>query len=244
MTQLAERTVREVALEGPAATRVLESFGIDYCCGGNQPLAFACEKRQVSLKDVLSALELAYASAAQEKPAKDFRAWPMNQLLDYILETHHQYTREALVRLRPMAAKVASRHGESHPELLAVEQCFRELADELDVHLLKEECVLFPHLRRMEAEGLATKAPLFGTVQNPIEFMLTEHESAGDHLAELRQLTHGYAIPSDACATFHALLQGLQELERDLHQHIHLENNIVFPRAIEMEQAVNGRHHA
>ncbi len=236
-----EQTVREIAIENPAATKVFERFGIDYCCGGKRPLAEVCIEKGVSIATVLRQLEEIISASEGSHPVIDWQTLPLRDLIDHILEDHHQYTKEALLRLRPLAVKVASRHGERHAEVREIERCFGEMADELDMHLMKEERVLFPHIQQIEQTHPSGENPrrlVFGTVQNPIEMMVAEHDSAGEHLARLRGLTGGYVAPPDACPTFLALYHGLQELEADLHQHIHLENNILFPRAIAMERAI------
>jgi regulator of cell morphogenesis and NO signaling len=156
------------------------------------------------------------------------------------MNTHHKYTREQIARLGPLFAKVCSVHGANHPELLELRDVFSGLTQELTVHLMKEEMVLFPYIVRME-EAVMEKAPIlpapFGTVQNPVAMMEHEHDSAGNALRAMREISRGYTTPPDACASFETLYKALAELEADLHQHIHLENNILFPRAIEMEKA-------
>jgi regulator of cell morphogenesis and NO signaling len=239
MTIAADKTVRELALEHPAAVRAFDQLGIDYCCGGGKSLSEACAKANITLDELLKQLE----SAANRFPAGDNADWntaPLSQLITHIIERHHAYLREALPQLDQMARKVSAVHGENHGEVRNVERLFRLLVQELNPHMLKEEQMLFPYVHQMEA-ALESNQPLppafFGTVENPIRAMEQEHEGAGELLRQLRKVTGDYRLPADACTTFTALYNGLQELEHDLHHHIHLENNILFPRALQMEAA-------
>jgi len=240
MSATTEKTVRELALEEAGAARVFEKLGIDYCCGGKQTLENACRAANLPVDKVLGEIE--GAKRAGQAPAQD-RPWqtaPLADLIAHIKTTHHQFTREELARLRPLFDKVCAAHGEHHPELLELRVVFLGLARELDTHLMKEEMVLFPYIERME-ESRIQKEPIvpapFGTVRNPVSMMEHEHDSAGAALRTLRSASYGYAAPADACASYQTLYKALAHFEADLHQHIHLENNILFPRAIEMEQS-------
>ena len=234
------KTVREVALEFPEATQVLERLGIDYCCGGNKSLEEACASRNLSVDEVLGELASAERRSATTQKVGNWQAEPLADLIAHINGTHHKYTRDEIARLGPLLEKVCSVHGKNHLELLAIRACFQGLAEELSAHMMKEEMVLFPYITRME-EAVIEKArilpPPFGTVRNPVSMMVHEHDSAGSALRALREISHGYSAPPDACVSFQALYKALEDLEADLHQHIHLENNILFPRAIEMESA-------
>ena len=239
MSAITETTVRELAIENAGATRVFEKLGIDYCCGGNRTLEQACHAASVSVNQVLESLEAARQPSATHEPGHDWQAAPLGDLISHITATHHKYTRDEMARLGPLFAKVCSVHGTNHPELLQLREIFAGLSQELAAHLMKEEMVLFPYIIRME-EAIVEKTPIlpppFGTVQNPISMMEHEHDSAGNALRNLREIGHGYATPGDACISFQTLYKALAEFEADLHQHIHLENNILFPRAIEMEK--------
>lgn len=233
------KTVRDLALEFPEATRIFEKFGIDYCCGGNKSLEEACASSNHSVDEVLDSLELAEQTALANRKDRNWQAEPLADLIAHINGTHHKYTREEIARLGPLFDKVCSVHGQNHPELQQVRAAFRGLAQELSTHMMKEEMILFPHIVRME-EAVIQKEPVlpppFGTVQNPVAMMMHEHDSAGDALRAMRQLSAGYTPPGDACISYETLYKALADFEADLHQHIHLENNILFPRAIEMEQ--------
>jgi len=240
MRVITEKTVRDWALENPAATRVFEKFGIDYCCGGNQSLESACHAANLSTEKVLDSLEDAEQAPRTTPKTHDWQREPLADLIAHINHTHHKYTREELARLAPLFDKVCSVHGNNHPELLLMRTSFRGLAQELTVHMMKEEMVLFPYIVRMEEAVIQKETvlpPPFGSVQNPVAMMEHEHESAGAALRAMRQSSGGYTAPPDACISYQTLYRALAEFEADLHQHIHLENNILFPRAVVMEQA-------
>jgi regulator of cell morphogenesis and NO signaling len=240
MSVTVEKTVRELALETTSATRVFEKLGIDYCCGGNKSLEEACRTANLPMSGVLDALAIAEQSA---HAVKEDRNWPtelLSDLVAHINSTHHKYTREELARLAPLLEKVCSVHGKNHPELLQVRTSFQGLSQELTMHMMKEEMVLFPYIVRMEESVLQHEPilpPPFGSVQNPVSMMEHEHDSAGNALRTMREASCGYTPPGDACVSYQTLYKALSEFEADLHQHIHLENNILFPRASAMEQA-------
>jgi regulator of cell morphogenesis and NO signaling len=230
------QTVREIALEQPTSIRVFEQFGIDYCCGGRKPLAEACAAGNLEMASVIAALE-----AAAKKPGPDVENWAdksLESLSSHIVATHHAYAKRELPRLAQLAEKVVNRHGPTKTELPVIAATLSQLDEELTQHLAKEEAVLFPYVASLEQSislGTAKPQSCFGTVANPIAMMMREHDAAGGLLAEIRRLSGNFTTPEDAYPTFHAFYDGLREFEQDLHQHIHLENNILFPRAIEME---------
>lgn len=240
MSTTTEKTVRDWAVESPSATRVFEKLGIDYCCGGNRSLEEACRAVNQPVEQVLDTLEMAEETARAARPDRNWQQEPLADLIAHIESTHHAFTRSEITRLRPLLDKVCSVHGKNHPELLRVRATFWELAQELTMHLMKEEKVLFPYILRMEEAAIEKEPvvpPPFGTVQNPVAMMEHEHDSAGQALRAMREATQDYAPPADACVSFQTLYQALAGFEADLHQHIHLENNILFPRAIAMERA-------
>lgn len=231
------KTVREFALEIPGATRLFEKIGIDYCCGGDRSIADACMAAQLTVEDVLSSLE-ATRTVAGENNKVEFTDAKLSDLIDHILDTHHVFTREELERLRALMQKVCTRHTENHPELEELESLFQSLYAELGPHMMKEERVLFPYIMAIEdaaANRRTPQAPPFGSVTNPVRMMMFEHDNAGHLLKRMRQVTSDYSVPADACISFQTLYQALEAFEKDLHQHIHLENNILFPRAVIME---------
>ena len=238
MTIAANNTVGEIAAEFPNAAREFEKLGIDYCCGGSKTIGEACAAAKISVEEALSRLETSASDAAKRGASQDWQNQPLADLIGHINSSHHVFVRQECPRIEALAEKVFGVHGQRHPELEQVADVFAALANELSVHLMKEEQILFPYITRLEESYLAGEpAPpaMFGTVVNPVRMMMQEHDGAGDALRSLREITHDYAIPDDACASYRALYQALQEFEADLHQHIHLENNILFPRAVAME---------
>ena len=236
------KTVRELAVELPYAPRIFENLGIDYCCGGKRTLAEACAQSGIPVATVLERLATAEAAVQNGDAgvAKNWAKGSTGELIDQILQRHHAYVREESPRLKQLFAKVASKHGEKHPELLRAQELFDSLAEELAVHLMKEEQILFPYILRME-ESQISREPVppscFGTVRNPIAMMLSEHDNAGELLKQIRKETGDLKTPEDGCVSFQSLYRDLLAFEADLHQHIHLENNILFPRALAMEDS-------
>jgi regulator of cell morphogenesis and NO signaling len=229
----------------PQATRVFEKFKIDYCCGGNTSLVEACAKADVDLRELEQELE--HAGSAREIQATDFNEMTLPVLIDHIVTKHHLFTREEMVRLDALMAKVVSVHGDKHPELQEASTLLKKLDEDLNPHMLKEERVLFPYIAQLDRSAtLKVNPPFapFGAVKNPVRMMMMEHDAAGEILRELRSVTSDYAIPADACISYKTLYEALEALERDLHQHIHLENNILFPKAVEFEESLLRAIHA
>lgn len=238
MTTKTAKTVAEIALETPRAASLFEEFGIDYCCGGEKSLQEACNDARVALAEVEAALQ-EVRDARESADARDWRAESLAQLVAHIVSFHHQYVRRALPRIEQLLGTVLSAHGQKHHDLAKVQRHFHVLADEMVRHMMKEEQVLFPYIISLEdaaASGEAVAAPMFGTVKNPVRMMRAEHDAAGGELKEIRKLSKDYETPKDGCNSFRALYAALEEFERDLHQHIHLENNILFPRAEALEE--------
>jgi regulator of cell morphogenesis and NO signaling len=234
-TTATTRTVADIVRENSHAALVFESYGIDYCCNGRIPLAEACAKRGIDLDKVLSEVEQLPRSTAP-----DATQWPVDFLIDYIVNTHHQYVRTMLQPITEHAAKVAHRHGETHPETIEVADIFSDIRAELESHMVKEEQILFPYIKRLSAierGDMESTGGGLGSVMGPISVMEAEHENVGRAYERIHALTNGLEIPPDACTTFTLLYNELGEFEKDLHMHIHLENNVLHPRAIAMEEA-------
>jgi regulator of cell morphogenesis and NO signaling len=234
----ANRTVKDLAVQIPGAARVFERLGIDYCCGGNTPLSGACSRAGLRLGEVLLALEA--TQREEPAPARDWSHAPLAALAQHIVEKHHAFTRAETTRLEALFAKVCGVHAARHPELSRMQATFNEMAAELRTHMMKEEHILFPYLAAMEQAVLEKRsAPgaMFGSLSNPVRAMMKEHDSAGEALRALREASHGYATPEDACVSYRELYGSLEAFEADMHTHVHLENNILFPRALEMEAA-------
>jgi len=240
MSMTAEKTLRELALENITAARMFEKLGIDYCSGGNKSLEEACRAAKLSMDQVIDSLEMAEQAAHAAQKDRNWQTEPLAELIAYIKSTHHKYTREEMARLVPLLDKVCSVHGRNHAELQNVRSSFQGLVQELTTHMMKEDQVLFPYIVRME-EAIIQKEPVlpppFGSVQNPVSMMEHEHDSAGNALRAMREASRGYTPPGDACISYQTLYKALADFEADLHQHIHLENNILFPRAVGLEVA-------
>jgi regulator of cell morphogenesis and NO signaling len=227
-----QATVGELVRERPARARVFEALGIDYCCGGKLPLGEAAARRGLDVRQIVE--QLAAADAAAPADDVDYAAMTLTALADHIEATHHAYLRRELPRLRQLAAKVAQVHGAKDERLARVATVVQRLSAELSDHMQKEEMILFPMIRQLDAAD-GPVAFHCGSMANPIRVMEFEHDTAGNALGELRSLSDEYSPPEWACNTYRALLDGLATLEADLHQHIHKENNILFPAALERE---------
>lgn len=226
-------TVGAIVRDHPALSRLFEQAHVDYCCGGQRTLAEACAKRGIDVQAFLAELE--DFVAGEPAPTLDLTTLSLTELTDHIERLHHAYLYQELPRLEQMVAKVARVHGDKEPRLAQVRDLFLALSAELAAHLMKEEQVLFPMIRQLE---VSETLPSFhcGTVANPIHRMELEHDEAGEALAQLRQLTDDYTLPEWACNTYRALFDALQAFEQDIHQHVHKENNVLFPGAIALEQ--------
>jgi regulator of cell morphogenesis and NO signaling len=231
-------TVGELAVAIPGATRVFEELGIDYCCGGNRTLDEVCRISNLAVEQVIGSLTVVEVSTTATQQMSDWQNESLGSLLAYIVDMHHVFTRKELTRLEALLNKVYSVHGQNHPELLKLQTLFQTMKEDLLPHMLKEEQVLFPYIERLEkaiSDSQSVQRPFFGTVQNPVRMMMFEHDTVGGILGEMRQITANYRVPPEGCISYKTLYQALQDFEYDLHQHIHLENNLAFPRAIEIE---------
>ncbi len=231
-TPLLQRTVGELVAERPGRSRIFQSFGIDFCCQGGRTLEEACQRKGVAPQTVLEQIEAEACekTGSSRNPAE----LPLHDLADYIVQVHHGFLRRELPRLQKMAERVAQVHGGHTPSLIEVYAVFCGLASELTSHIAKEEQVLFPIISAM-SRGEAGPVTLDG----PISCMIHEHDDAGNALRRLRELTHGFLPPADACNTYRALFAGLEDLEHDLHRHIHLENSVLFPGARKLVAAAH-----
>ncbi len=236
MSFVKETKVKDIALSSPAARQVLEDAGVDYCCGGGKTLDEACLHANVSSREILNRLR----ENAKDTGPEDLNwmAAPLSELTRHIREKHHRYVREAIPRTQALSAKVATKHGTNHIELADIQRLFAEVGREMIVHMQKEEQILFPYIDALERAANAPSSmepPFFQTVKNPIHVMMKEHDAAQDLVRQIRVLTSEYTPPENACASFRALYEALRQFEADLHQHVHLENNVLFPRAVELE---------
>lgn len=232
----ATQTVREIAQTQPSSIGVFEQFGIEYCCGGRMPLAEACKLKDVAVEKVLAALEV--ASSKPIARARDWGKETLANLTDYIVAKHHAYCKGELVLLSGLATKVTKRHGGRDPELAIIQAKFAQLAEKLTEHLANEEVFVFPMIVKLERDkttNCATPRESHTIMNEPLGLLMQDHDDAGTLMAEIRSLSRNFTPPGYACATFRAFYEGLKEFEQDLHQHVHLENNILFPRAMKLE---------
>lgn len=232
-----QTTVRDIAANSLSAVKVFEKLGIDYCCGGKRSLEDVCREKGLDSTSVQDQLDQAYKGAHVED--RDWATAPLTDLIRYIVETHHGFLRRELPSIEARLEKVYRVYNQRYgPALIGLPEVFAGLRAELELHMRKEETMLFPAIAAYESvanAGQALPAPPFGTVHNPIHVMEAEHESAGLALTRIREITKNFAVPTYACVTYRALMTGLEEFERDLHMHVHLENNILFPRAEQLE---------
>jgi regulator of cell morphogenesis and NO signaling len=235
-----ETKVKEIALSDPKAKAILEPAGVDYCCGGSRSLHDACAGANVSAGEILDRLQ-----RNREQTGHQDQKWlsgPLAALTRHIREKHHAYVRAAIPHVRELSEKVKAKHQRNHPEVATIQGAFQALAQEMIAHMQKEEQILFPYIDALERASQGQERfepPFFQTVRNPVQAMMREHDAAGDLARQIRQASSGYAPPPDACQSYRELYTQLSEFEADLHQHVHLENNILFPRAVELEAALS-----
>lgn len=218
------------------AASVFKKNKIDFCCNGNRSIEDACTKKGLDTEQIVK--DLNNTNNAGTSNQTDYTSWPLDLLADYVEKKHHRYVREKIQEITPFLHKIVRVHGDRHPELLEVAQLFGESAEDLTDHMVKEESILFPHIRRM-VESKHSNTPVsapFGTVQNPIKMMMAEHDNEGERFRKIAELTNDYTMPADGCTTYRVTFAMLKEFEDDLHLHIHLENNILFPKSIELEE--------
>lgn len=232
-----EETVGEIVAKDFRKAQVFKKLGIDFCCGGKKTLSEVSSKKGLSVEDLKK--ELAAIDKQDSSPSSNFDKWDIAFLTDYIINTHHQYVKENSSFMLELSEKVARVHGGSHPEVIQVAEIFARVAKDLNLHLMKEEKILFPFIKALvevKKTGGKVKDMPFDEVSTPIQMMEVEHEQAGEDLVAIRELTSNYTLPADACTSYSILFKKLEEFEDDLHQHVHLENNILFPKAIELEK--------
>ncbi|MNX68996.1 Iron-sulfur cluster repair protein ScdA [compost metagenome] len=237
METLERTTIGEYVAKDFRTAAVFSKYGIDFCCKGNRTIDEACEKKDVDTNTIMD--EINTVLATKNDNSIDFKSWPLDLLADYIEKTHHRYVEEKTNVILPFLAKLCKVHGSSHPELFEINQLFIGCAGELAQHMKKEELILFPFIKKMVKASLTDELieqPHFGTVENPIAMMMHEHDAEGERFRKIALLTNDYTPPADACNTYRVTFAMLAEFEEDLHKHIHLENNILFPAAAVLEK--------
>ena len=237
MENLKDKTIGAFVAQDFRTAAIFSKYQIDFCCKGNRTITEVCEKQDIDadtlLQNVFDVLQ------SENNNTIDFNSWPLDLLVDYIEKTHHRYVEEKTGIILQFLNKLCSVHGANHPELFKINELFTAGAGELSQHMKKEELMLFPYIKRMvktkESNGVLTQ-PSFGTVSNPIAMMMQEHDNEGERFCEIANLTNDYTAPADGCTTYKVAFAMLNEFEQDLHKHIHLENNILFPKAVILEE--------
>ncbi|MDH3649757.1 MAG: iron-sulfur cluster repair di-iron protein [Saprospiraceae bacterium] len=231
-----KKTVAELVVQNYKAADVFKKYGIDFCCGGKIPLEEICMKKNIDLDRIhadLLALDLEF------EDKENYESWPLDELVDHIIAKHHSYVSENLPLISQYAEKVARVHGHHRPETIEIRNQFSTLSQELTSHMMKEERILFPFIKALvyaDRQGQSSPVPPFGSVANPVSMMEHEHDTAGSLVKEISALSDNYTPPPEACNTYRVLYYKLEEFEGDLHKHIHLENNILFPKAVQLEK--------
>lgn len=237
MEILENLTIGEYVAQDFRTAAIFSKYGIDFCCKGNRTIEEVCEKKNILPNDLLAQLEQVLAS--KNENGIDFKSWHLDLLIDYIEKTHHRYVEEKTIVLIQFLDKLCKVHGLNHPELLEIYELFKGSAGELAQHMKKEELILFPFIKNMVKAVLNNESlqqPHFGTIVNPIAMMMNEHDAEGERFRKIAELTNNYTPPADACNTYRVTFSMLQEFEQDLHKHIHLENNILFPKVALLEK--------
>jgi len=234
------QTVGETVADDYRTAGVFRSYGMDFCCGGGKTIEEACRKKNIDIESVVKDLEKAMDDSSTQQNYND---WSLDFLIDYIINNHHGFVRKKLPEIEYYARKVAGVHGNRHPELVDIYTLFSRLKDEMLDHLEKEEQVLFPYIKNLvkndNGNKPANENPGFSSVDEPINLMEQEHETAGGFMEEIRALSSNFSPPEDACATYRVLFKNLRGFQEDLHKHVHLENNILFPKAKKLEERLN-----
>ncbi len=240
MTIQKDNMIGKTVAENYKTASVFKKYGLDFCCQGNRTIEEACTKKEVDTDALLK--DLNDTLVQESNSGEDYNSWPLDLLADYIQKKHHSYVEAKIREISPYLNKVCRVHGTNHPELLEIQEKFIDSATELTHHMHKEENILFPYIRRIvksQSEESPLEPPHFGTVQNPISMMMDEHDAEGQRFRDIAKLSNNYTAPPEACNTYRVTYALLQEFEEDLHKHIHLENNILFPQAIKLEKELS-----
>jgi regulator of cell morphogenesis and NO signaling len=231
MTELVNQTLSQIVTENYQAAQVFEKYGLDFCCKGKRPLSDACLEKSLPVDHVVK--DLTEALTAEDNK-KEFKEMSLTELAEYIVRVHHSYVKQSMPPILMYVLKVATKHGTRYPYMHEVYDLFLELEDEMTNHMVKEEKILFPRIKLLELN--AAQENTIGYISSPVEVMENEHDHAGNIMEKIRVLTGNYQAPDDACTTFRLALASLQAFESDLHHHVHLENNILFPKAISLHE--------
>jgi regulator of cell morphogenesis and NO signaling len=227
--QLATNTLAQIVNQNHQAAAVFEKYALDFCCKGKRSLQDACKEKQISIEAIVR--EISDVSNQESKPLIDFDKLSLSELVEYIVSTHHAYTKRELPQIFAYLQKVCSKHGDQHPELLKMFKCFSELKEEMEMHMRKEEFILFPKIKELEKSQQSNST---SNIQAPISVMEDEHDHAGRLIEQIREYSNNYTPPESACTTYRLAFTSLSAFEKDLHQHVHLENNILFPKVVQL----------
>lgn len=230
-------TIGDFVAQDFRTAAIFTKYGIDFCCKGQRTIDEVCSKKNINENQLLNDLNVVLAT--KNDSGIDFNSWPLDLLVDYIEKTHHRYVEEKTPVILQFLGKLASVHGGNHPELIQINELFIGCAGELAQHMKKEELILFPFIKKMMSATIshqAIEAPHFGTVNNPITMMMEEHDAEGERFRTIAALTNNYTVPENACNTYRVAFAMLEEFEQDLHKHIHLESNILFPKTKALEK--------
>lgn len=234
-----QNIIGEVVAQDYRTASVFKNYGIDFCCNGNRTIKDACESENVAINKLLEDLQLKLQE--NTNATVNYNSWPLDLMADYVEKKHHRYVEEKIQEITTFLNKIVRVHGERHPELIEIEKLFQETTGELTAHMKKEELILFPFIRNLvkaQNNKETIVPPAFGSVQNPVAMMMQDHDNEGIRFRKIASLSQNYTPPSDACNTYRVTYAMLKEFEEDLHLHIHLENNILFPKAIELEKTL------
>lgn len=237
---LKDHTIGEIVKTDYRAADVFKKYGIDFCCGGGKSISAVCEAHRLNMEEVLAALYIALSTS--QNTALPYDEWPLDLLATYIQKVHHKYVEEAIPVINGYLDKIVQVHGNAHPELQEIASLFKESSGELAMHMKKEELMIFPYTQKLvklkETQASDWQKPVFGSVENLIRQMEQEHDGEGERFRKIAQLSDNYTPPTDVCNTYIVTFQKLKEFEMDLHLHIHLENNILFPKTKALEQSM------
>lgn len=240
MNAIHEKTIGQYVAEDYRTAQVFKKYNIDFCCKGNRSIKEASERKNLDADAIFRDLEAIKTNTSGD--SIDYQSWPIDLLADYVEKRHHRYIEEKTPTIKAFLDKLCRVHGERHPELFEINRVFNESAGDLAAHLKKEELILFPFIRKMvkaQLSGQDFETPHFGTVENPVAMMMDEHSLEGERFRAISEMTSNYTAPADGCTTYNVTFAMLKDFEEDLHLHIHLENNILFPKAIAMEKELN-----
>lgn len=235
----AQNTLAEIVKSDFRSARIFENYNLDFCCRGNRTIDEAAKEKGLDSEKILSEVS---ECCPDSNDAKNTEQWNLDELVNHILDKHHTYVKQMLPVIHTHSRKVKEVHGGNHPEVIQIADIFEQIRNELEMHMLKEERMLFPAIIKLtecDKNNSAMEIPPFGSVSNPISVMEREHTEAGEELYKIREVSGNFTPPEDACSTYRVLYQELREFEEDLHRHIHLENNILFPGAITLEQKLS-----